>query len=683
MTSRVSKYEQFKIRSGVQPSTDNTETATSHYTFSDKIRFKFGFPEKIGGWESIPFDYNETISGAPRSLYSQSIFGSDYLLIGTNSDLYSLVGSRLTNISPLDTILIDIPDSLDTDYRTLSNNPINVTIGSSDIIISDTSSGKYKSGNKITLSGSVDVGGIPASEINKQHIIRSIGTDEYTITVATSATSTVSGGGSSVIVSSGLVTVNDLSHGMEENKRVKISEAISFDGITAAQINAEFIIRNVTTNTFDVYTDGTATSFVTSEGGSNTKYQKQITSGVVDESFGIGFGVGLFGVGLFGTALVSTTGRRYPRIWFFDRFANLIIATAGNQTGVYKWSGSNLVAPTLIPNAPEEVNYCFVSNNILVTFGAAGTENRIFASDQGDIEEWTASSTNKVFEDIIEGADRLTSHISVAGTNLIFTETQTYKFTFIDLPLVWSIELLDSNVGIIAPKAGVNVHGVAYWMGKDNFYMWRGGNVEIVPSATQEYSTILDYVFTNLTESQRSKIYCWYNHKEDEIQWHYPSSGGNDPDLIARYRVREKVWCPDSLNRFAAETPVNLGAYPRMIDGDGVLYNHEIGTDANGFPLRFELKSNKRFTGTNSQTISTIIPDSQQLGDISVTVDTFRYLQSNNKIGKKTYTVSPDTEKLELNQNGKIIQYTITGNELGQYWRAGLWGAELQVGSRA
>ena len=106
-----------------------------------------------------------------------------------------------------------------------------------------------------------------------------------------------------------------------------------------------------------------------------------------------------------------------------------------------------------MPNAPSAINYVFVSNSIVVTLGADGIVNRIKSSDQGDPEQWTSSSTNQVFIDDIEGAGRFISHISVLGDNLLFTERQTYRFTYIGQPFIWRIEKLDDSVGIISQNA--------------------------------------------------------------------------------------------------------------------------------------------------------------------------------------------------------------------------------------
>src|SRR5690606_5707643 len=156
-------------------------------------------------------------------------------------------------------------------------------------------------------------------------------------------------------------------------------------------------------------------------GGSSTEYHPPIAAGNANAGFAQGYGVGLYGVGLYGTALTSNLGITYPRIWFMDRFGDNILMTAGDNSEIYSWDGSTVSAPVVVANAPTNVNYIFVSNNMLNTLGS-GFENHIFSSDIGNITQWASSSTHQVFEDRIEGAQRFISHAPVDGYNLLFTE---------------------------------------------------------------------------------------------------------------------------------------------------------------------------------------------------------------------------------------------------------------------
>lgn len=675
---------ELEIAPGIMPSTDATASDIPCWASGYHVRFDSttGRLRKLAGWSHVIFNYSFSISGTMRTIFSSMINQKVYTIIGTNSYLYSLIGSDLSNITPLDTNPITAANSLATHYGTLANNPITTVITSTTVTITDTQAALFQVGDIYTLSGATTTNGVPDTELNASHIVRAIGVNLISIIVGTAATSSGSGGGASVVRSSGLITLTKATHGLVNGDRVLIAGAVAAGGITAPQINAEFIIRNVLTNSFDFMTAGTATSSVSAAGGAGTEYYPQIIAGALNQGLGQGYGAGKYGVGLYGTALVSTSGEVFPRIWFCDRFGDNIVATPGNQTGVYTWDGDPSAAPTLITNAPTDVNYAFVSNNILVTFGH-DVENKIFASDQGDYTQWTASSNNQVFEDIIEGAGRFISHCPVDGYNLIFTQTQTYTFTYIGLLAgVWQTQILDATIGLLAPMARISVNGYAYWMGQDNFYMFRGGKVEIIPSNITPQSTILRYVFDNLNYSQRFKIFAWYNENYDEIWWHYPSADSNECDRIARFNRKLMCWTTDELDRTAGEAPTQNLSNPRL-GNTGTLYLHETGNDDDGNAMAFSAKTKKFLSGRDTILMGQFVPDSTMSGTIVFTVNSYNYPQSATAMNTVNYNITSTTERVPTQINGRYEDYTISGEELGQSFLMGQWMLEPQKSSRA
>lgn len=679
----ASQLQDIQITPGVMPSTDATNYDIPCWSITDKVRFDpaTGRIRKIGGWVSSSFNYGQSVQGTMRTIYSATINNKVYTIIGTESYLYSLIGSSLTNITPLQTTSVAIPASLSTHYGTLANNPLTTVLGSRSIVVSDTGSSRYKTGDTYTLSGSSTTNGIPNTEINAPHIIRALGINTVTISVATAATSSGAGGGASVVRSDGLINVSAPAHSQANGDRVKISGSAATGGITAPQINLEFIIRNAAAGDFDVMTAGTSTSSVTGGGGAGVVYFKQIPAGPVNQGQGQGYGAGLYGVGLYGTALTSDSGTTYPRIWFIDRYGDNLIMTDGNSSVAYNWDGSNAVAPAPVLNAPTDINYAFVSDNVLVTFGH-DVENEIFASDQGDETQWTASATNSVFQDIIEGSGRFISHVPVDGYNLIFTEQQTWTFKFIGGSLIWQTLLLDAQIGLIAPMARVSINGYAYWMGQDNFYMYRGGKIETIPSNFGPQSSILRYVFDNLNYSQRFKIFAWYNEKYDEIWFHYPSSQSNECDSVARVSRKLFAWMPDTLDRTAGEYPIISLSNPRL-GNVGTLYTHESGNDADGLPLEWSALTKKFPTGTNTALAVNIIPDNTNTGTLDCTLNMYNYPQSAIAMSNKAFTVLPTTEIVPIQSNGRFWELEISGDDLGQSFLMGQWQTDQQQAARA
>lgn len=671
-----------QIVAGVESSLDRRGTTTQHYTDANRIRFVDGFPEKIGGWESLDFNGGDQIEGSARSIFSYKLNNLTRYLVGTNTRLYDIFGTVLTNITPLKTTSVSIPNSLDTYHATLANDPIETVSGSATLTITDAAH-KFIAGDSVTISGSTAVNGVPAGEINATHFIRSTSTNSYTVIVSTSATSSGTGGGAAVVRASGYVTVNSTGHGLSDGDRVKISNAVAFGGITAPEINLEFIIRNVEVNTFDVYTDGTSTSAVSGGGGASTSYQEPIDSGSADTLVGQGYGMGLYGVGLYGVSKTSSGSATLPRRWSHDRFGDLTISAVGDGGGIYEWDGDTLTAPELITNAPTEVNYAFVSNSIVVALGydtglASANENGISWSDQGGLTNWTTGQSGS---DTIEGAGRFISHASARGENLLFTENQTYTFRYIGGEFIWQIRLLDQGIGLIAQNARVAASGIVYWMSQNNFYMWRGGNVEVIPSNSSTESTILRYVFKDINFSQKEKIFAWYNQEFREVWWHYPSAGSNEPDRVARLNIDTFVWTYDNLDRTAAEYPSVLSQTPYLSDETSTIQLHENGVNDDGSPMDWKVSLNFQYGGTNTKEIAAFIPDQIISGSANVNLKTRDYPQSSDRYNQD-YTITSTSERVATEINGRYWKIEISGSDLNQQFEGAQWFVELKESSR-
>ena len=683
MPSSISSIRQMTCTAGCQPSTDQTAWNTPHWTETRGIRFRNGTPEKIGGNVARVFDGNATISGVPRSEYSVQINGKLFTLIGTNTRLYSLIGSQLTNITPVDSdnrVTLG-SNPLTSYYHTLASNPFATVNGSNTLTVQDNNANLFNVGDKISISGATTTNGISSTLLNAEHIIRSIvDSTHYTITVSSSATSTGSGGGSSVVRASSVIRINDATLTVEVGDRIKLSGSTSFAGYATGDINREYIVRLVTASYIYVSTDVLPTSSA-SGGGSAVVYDPPIASGLINVSGRSGYGVGRYGVGRYGVSKTGTS-LQYPRIWCFDRYGDYILCSPCNQGNLYYWDGDVNVAPVQVTNSPDAINWFFVDNNIIVTLGANGYENRIKTSDQNGMTVWTATAENQVYDDNIEGADRWIGHINVLGVNLLFTEKHVYTFEYLGFDTagtsnIWKIRRLGVNCGLIAPLACCVVNGVGYWMGENNFYMYRGGSVEIVPAATQKRATNQRYVFERINKAQAYKSFAWFNEAFEEINFHY--TRGNEPDSVARFNITDGTWCNDVMNRTCAERPYQSSIYPSLMDYNGVMYKHECGTDDNGSPLLFSITSNMKNNGKLESRLTAFIPDSVMSGNATVRIRGYQWPQSVTPIKVQDFTITQETGRVEAAFNCRYWTYQISGNELGQDWSSGNWQEEIQT----
>jgi hypothetical protein len=470
-------------------------------------------------------------------------------------------------------------------------------------------------------------------------------------------------------------TVNGMPKKTGGSKKITLTDDV--DGVTRALFSLEIDARphfivGTHTHLYDV--SGTRLSDITPDG---------LDPGNISQFSTQGYGAGFYGVGLYGTNKTSSRQFSYPRIWFMDRYGDSLITTPGNDELPYYWEGDTTNPAIPVENAPT-CNYLFVSNNALILLGAEGVPNRIVGSDQNDITNYTSSSTNQVFRDDIEGAGRLISHVSVRNTNLIYSENKTLSFRKISKEAgVWEILVVDPNVGIIAPMARCAAKGIAFWMSQNNFCMWRGNGVEIIPSNNRDvpHSTCLRYVFDDLNYSQKSKIFGWYNQLYDEVQFHYPSSSSQEPDRIVRVSLTDFSWWIDEKDRTAAESTSIGMKYPRMADYEGNLYYEEIGYNDNAVAQEFRLQSPLISAGKKTASLQSIIPDSIQTGDVQLQVRAKQFPKSQAFTYDKTYVVSDNAEQIEMNLNGRYWDYTISGNELGQEFHMGVWQEEIQESS--
>lgn len=668
------------IQAGCSPTTENTAQSTPHYLLADKVRFVNGFPQKIGGWTSLTLNGIYGINGVPRNIFSYTLNGNIYYLVGTHTNLYLITGQTLFNATPVVTDLETYNNVLATNYATLGSNPMATVDGSNLITVTDAAH-KFREGDIITFSGATTFAGLSSGDLNGAKSVGTVTTNTYQFYSATAANATTSGGGASVVRASRVVSVTQANDYREGDNIVVDHVGSNVGGIANTSIQGIRVVRNVTTSSYDIVADATATSSASTAGGQYRIYP-EIPDGTENPTTGSGYGMGLYGAGLYGVSKTASSPTD-PSIWSFDRFGNLVIATQGNQTGLYSWNSSAGTLPELVANAPTAINYAFVSDNICVTLGASATPNRIKWSDQGNLTTWTATDdTNQAGEDDIEGAGEFLSHVALRGLNLLFTTEAVYSFRYIRRPFIWETKQIDSNSGLLARNARVAVNGVAYWMGRHNFYQYRGGNVEPMGSNSGPESTLKDYVFKNLNSANAGKSFAWYNREYNEIWFHYPSASAIECDSVARYNVLERTWVMDTANRSAAEYPSVLSTFPYMANTGGTVYQHERGNDADGVALPWSITTPFFFTGTKDTVYLGGVYQDNELtsGTMDITINTKRY--PNQIEGSSTYTIDTGDANLIYRKSARYWQYVVGGTGLDQFWRGGAWQELVKKGSK-
>jgi hypothetical protein len=661
---------------GISPDVDLTEFASQGWVDADKVRFRKNYPEKIGGWVKVNSDVAIPTSTPVRNVFSTLINGASVYLVGTSHRLYYLYNGSLVNITPLKTTSTAIPNSLATHYLTLANNPITVQNGSNLVTVVYTHRVIY-AGDTVTISGATGVGGIPAGDINGVQYVVSATLSTMTFYTASNATSNATGGGAAVVMARQTVSVTKVAHGLTEGARVKLSGAANTGGILAASINKEFIIRNVSVDAFDIQTDMAATSNVSAAGGAATVYFQEIDAGSVDVINNAGYGYGVYGRGAYGNSIAASSGTySFPRIWSFDRYGSQVVLCAGDQSALYLWSPSVDIAPAIITGAPTACNYVYVDENgIISALGTSGVENRVQWNDPASSTNWTVSAGYYPGFTSIQNAGRIIARANIENSDLLFTKNAVYIRQFIDLPRVYSFDVVDTNIGLIAPNAQIVINGICYWMGSKGFYKYQGGKVQVLASSGLTQASVTDYVFKNINALQAYKSFCWHNKGFNEIWFHYPSTSSNECDRYVIYSIEGMHYTIGNINRFAGERPYQLGDNP-ILGGctTNSVYEHETGANADTVAMPFYCETS--YVSYDDDNSSVIVrryqPDSNQTGNITVDVS-YKYWQQDAVSVLPSTTLATTTQRIDLDLKTRFWKYRIAGSDLNQTWRMGKW----------
>lgn len=479
------------------------------------------------------------------------------------------------------------------------------------------------------------------------------------LTSSTAAANSIATTNSGTSTQKKTITVTSAAHGQSLGDRVKISGATATGGISAGSINKEHIITAVTTNTFSVLTDTEATSTVASGGGAATVYYKQIAAGALDQFFPSGIGCGLIGAGLIGSALASASGvYAYPRIWSFDNFGSDVVMTAGGSSKIYIWSGDLNTAPTVLTNAPTDCDYLQVINNAIVALCG----RRIDICDVGDGTVWTPATSNTAYSVTLQRINRLTSIIGYGEKSaLIYTENEVFFLRFVGEPDYWDVSNILQNDGIIAPNANIELNSVIYWRGRNNFYRFAGSYPEAIDNSQNA-----DFIADNINTGQQTKSFMAADFVNNQVYFHYPASGSNEPDKYAIYHQKDGHFTLGNMSRTAAMNRFVGGnlyyANSTSASSAGSIYSHYL-TDSS-IAVTWYAETSEAFAGDGGQRfeVMEIMPDSYQYGDISVKFYTREWPQDSTEYESSSYTIAPTSRYQTVVASGRLRRIRFSGS---------------------
>jgi len=599
----------------------------------DKVRFRMGYPEKIGGWTKLGI---KSFLGSCRALHSwRTIALNNYIGLGTNDKYYIEEGQGYYDITPI--------------RETTSAGDVTFAAsdGSSTITVTDTNHGAVV-GDFVTFSGAVSLGGLVTADVlNQEYKINSIvGSNSYTITareVNSVPDITVDG-----VYTPVAVTANSSDSGNGGSSVVG-----------AYQINT-----------------GLDTSVFGNGWGAGTWSRGAWNSAAVIDT--LTDTLRLWSHDNFGEDLIINVYN--GGIYYWD--ASVVSPLTTRAVPL-----SSLAGASNTPTVAAKVIVSDVDRHV-IAFGAnplgSSVQDPLLIrfSDQENAADWTPSTTNTAGDLLIGSGSRIVTALETRQQILVFTDASLHVMQYLGPPFTFGINMISENVTIASPNSAIAIEDNVFWMGNNEFYTY-GGAVQKLPC------TVRDYVFSDFNQNQSEKVFAASNTSFSEVWWYYPSADSENVDRYVVYNYQQNIWYYGTLARGAwidrgvEQNPIAAGL-------DGYLYTHENGFDdgsqnpATAISAYIESSQFDIGDGNNFSFVSRIIPDvtfrDSTVSSPSVTFTMKarnfpggNYLQEDDSTVTKTATVPVEqfTNQAFVRLRGRSMALRVASNETGMTWRLG------------
>jgi len=331
----------------------------------------------------------------------------------------------------------------------------------------------------------------------------------------------------STVNGSNVVTIADAGHQAATGDFVTVTGASSVAGITLAG-NYQIVVLDP--SSYTVTASIAAISALT--GGGNFSVTYDIGAGLPANGQLLGYGTGPYGIGTYGTPRPAGTGVfARMRTWSLDNYGQDLIASESDGE-IYIWArngGPNSRA-IIIPNAPQGCQRVLVdaSEQVIIALGCTDVTSVFNAClvrwcSFGNLSDWVPTDVNTAGDDFLVSGSRIVTALKTKGQNLIWTDTTLYRMQFVGEPDIYDFYPA-GEVAIVGPNAAVDVDGVAYFMGFDNFYNYSG---TLMLQACETWETVFDPTLaTSINKAQTEGVVCFTFEPKTEITWLYQSIGG-------------------------------------------------------------------------------------------------------------------------------------------------------------
>ena len=715
-----------RLKPGLDKQSSDTG-AEGKWVNADYSRFRYGFPEKVGGWEQL---VNDNLIGAGRDQHTWvDLNGNKYAAIGTNKCLYIYFEGAFYDITPLDT----------------SRQQTGATFtfaGTTTVTLTTSTAHGAEAGDIILLDGVTGVTalGIGLTDADFEDILFEV-TDAPTattmeVTMGSAATGSASGGTTTInfyyvigpliqtygygwgtntwsgqtlpLIQTTLngALLNDAFGTGGSGTDIVLTDTTGFTAAGTILVDSELITyTGITSNTLNGITRGTnGTSTAAHSSGAAT----------YDATTYVGWG----------SASSSSNIVIEPGQWRLLNYGENLMALIHNKT-IFQWVPSLpnlsvravLVTGTEVPTASRDMVLSTPDRHLIcigteTTLQTAASQDDMFVrwSNQESTTVWTPTATNTAGSQRLTDGSKLLGAIVGRTAVYIWSDTAMYTMKFIGQPFTFGFQQVGTNCGMSSQHSAAEVNGIAYWMGPTGFYKFDGGRVQLMPCLVE------DYVFEDINTNANQQIHVAVNALFGEITWFYPSLSSDYVDRSVTYNYLEStaenpIWYTSSLARstwtiegvfnkpYATEFKSAVApTYPTVVgisNGASYYWQQEKGNDevfASGTTNAivgyvesgdYDIggPEGEQGEGEFMMRISRIIPDyGAQTGDSRITLSTKAFPSSTAVATNHTSTTS--TTQLFTRSRARQIAIKVGNISTGQTWRMGTFRLDIHAGGR-
>ena len=723
------------------PGIDKQNTAVGafgRWIDSDNVRFRYGLPEKVGGWASL---LNETIVGVCRKMLDfVDTSGNRYVALGTDKFLLIYFEGQLFDITPFRTdsagVVVSFAGS------TLATN----SISNKTCTITTTTNHGLIAGDMIVLDGVTLPGGTGLSNSDFEDKLFQVLTaptpTTFTINSLNQATAVVATGGSmtvkpyasvgpaiqtygygfgigqfgGTVAGASVTTINNGGPFNAAATSVILTDSAAFPATGTLLIDSElmtYTTNTVGTDTISVITRGQlGTADVTHTNGTTVTNATDFTG--------------------WGSAVLASTTTLEPGLWSLDNYGDVLVATIANGK-TFTWNSS--IAARLTTRASQTTAGFETTDNPvasrltlispttrhLIHFGTCTTLNDEDTQDDmfirfstiEAINEYDIKATNTAGSFRLQDGTKIVGAVNAKETFLVWTDNALYTMKFVGAPFTFGFEQVGTNCGLIGKNAAVEIDGIAYWMSNSGFFAF-DGTVKTLPCSVE------DYVFNDIDTTKGQQISAGLNNLYTEVTWWYPTQGSSYVDKSVVYNYTNEIgqlalgnwyinnsstsmrtsWI-DSLiypNPYATKyNNTETGTFPTVIGqtglGQTVLFEQETGTD--------QINPDGSTTTLTSFVQSFDFPLQKDQGEIFLSMrrflPDFKVLTGTNQITlgitnwpsqtttNSTYSpfiIDSSTEFVSTRARGRYGSIKIENINSGENWRFGTFQIDVQPDGR-